>query len=163
MSERIRTLFFLNGLGLLVFAIVVGWVWFFALIESIQLWPLPIHIDVAIPGDSRAWRMAHMEGITQGLMLMAIGAGGRFLLLNARQHVWFFWSAIITAWMFSIPALLNALFGTRGLAFGGGPFKAGLANDIIYLMGWPPVLGVHIMLALGIYGAFRHLRGAARN
>ena len=27
-----------------------------------------------------------------------------------------------------------ALAGTRGLAFGGGPFPSGLANDLIYLL-----------------------------
>ena len=50
------------------------------------------------------------------------------------------------------------MFGTRGLAFGGGPFKTGLANDVIYLVGWPPVLGVHVMLGLALLGLWRHFR-----
>lgn len=158
MSERMRALLFFNGVGLLVLAVVIGWVWFFALLGRIVLWPLPIDIAVSIPDDGRAWRMAHMEGITQGLMLMAFGAGGRFLRLSARQFTVFFWSALVTAWLFTIPAIFNALFGTRGLSFGGAPFKGGLANDLIYLSGWPPVLGVHIMLGLAVFGVWRHLR-----
>lgn len=160
MTERMRTLLFLNGVGLLALAVVIGWIWFFTLLGKIVLWPLPIDIPISVPDDGRAWRMAHMEGITHGLMLMAFGAGGRFLRLSARQFTWFFWSALVTAWLFTVPTIFNALFGTRGLSFGGAPFKGGLANDIIYLFGWPPVIGVHIMLGLGLLGVWRHLRAA---
>ncbi len=158
MSERMRALLFINGVGLIALAVLIGWVWFFGLLGRIVLWPLPIDIEVNIPTDARGWRMAHMEGITQGLMLMALGLGGRFMLLTRRQFTWFFWSALVTAWLFTVPAAFNAWFGTRGLAFGGGPFKPGLANDIIYLFGWPPVLAVHIMLALALYGLGRPIK-----
>ena len=48
--------------------------------------------------------------------------------------------------------------GTRGLAFGGGPFPAGIANDLIYLMGWPPVVAVHFVVGLMLWGAIQRLR-----
>jgi hypothetical protein len=158
MTERMRTLLFLNGVGLLIFAIFIGWIWFFTLLGRIVLWPLPIDIPISVPDDGRAWRMAHMEGITHGLLLMAWAAGGRFFLLSARQFKWFFWSALITGWLFTVPTIFNALFGTRGLSFDGAPFKGGLANNIIYLSGWPPVVCVHIMLALAFIGVWRYLK-----
>lgn len=160
MTERMRALLFLNGAGLIALAVLTGWVWFFALLGKIVLWPLPIDITVSIPDDARGWRMAHMEGITQGLMLMGFAFGGRYMRLSVAQFRWLFWSALVTAWLFTIPAIFNAFFGTRGLAFGGGPFKPGLANDLIYLSGWPPVLAVHIMLVLALLGLWRHLRAA---
>ena len=89
---------------------------------------------------------------------MALAFGGRFLLLSPRGQRWFVRSALVTAWLFTIPAMLHPLFGTRGLAFGGGPFKPGLANDVLYLLGWPPVIGVHVMLALAFVGVLRFLR-----
>ena len=73
-----------------------------------------MQIDLQIPGDSRAFRMGHMEAITQGLLLMA-------------------------------------------LAFG-GPFKDSLASDVIYLLGWPPVVSVHILFALAVMGVYRYLK-----
>ena len=158
MPNRLRALLLLNGIGLFILAILIGWIWFFALLKSVQLWPLPINIAVAIPDDGRAWRMAHMEGITQGLLLMALGAGGQFMRLSQRQFAWLFWSSVVSAWFFTIPTLFNAMFGTRGLAFGGGPFKAGMANDIIYLFGWPPIIAIHIMLVLAALGIFRFLK-----
>lgn len=161
MPPRQRALLFLNGTGLLILAIAIGWVWFFALLQSIVLWPLPIDIPVSIPDDGRAWRMAHMEGITQGLLLMAVGLGGQFMRLTPKQFQWLFWSSLVSAWLFTVPTIFNAAFGTRGLAFGGGPFKGGIANDIIYLSGWPPIIAVHIMLALMLLGVWRHVRATA--
>jgi hypothetical protein len=158
MSTRMRALLFFNGIGLLILAVVIGWIWMFALLNRVVLWPLPIDIQVAIPDDGRAWRMAHVEALTEGLMLMAIGLGGQFMRLRHRQYVVLFWSAVVTAWFFSVPPIFNAVCGTRGLAFGGGPFKGGTANDIIYLFGWPPVVAVHIMLALAVWGVWRFLR-----
>jgi len=158
MSERMRAALFLNGTGLIALALLLGWVWFFALLGRIVLWPLPIDIVVSIPDDGRAWRMAHMEAITQGLLLMCFAFGGRYMLLSWRQYAWFFSSALVTAWLFTLGAAANAIFGTRGLAFGGGPFKAGLANDLIYLAGWPPVVGVHLMVGLALLGLWRQAR-----
>jgi hypothetical protein len=153
-----QALFFLNGLGLFIVGIVFGWVWFFHLIEEIVLWPLPVQIDVQIPGDDRAFRMGHMEAITQGLLLMALAFGGQFMRLSAREFSVLFWTGLTTAWLFTLPAMANTFFGTRGLAFGGGPFQPGLANDMIYLIGWPPVVAVHVLFALAVLGVVRHLR-----
>jgi len=163
MPERGRALLFLNGVLLFCFAAFVGWHWFFALLGEIVLWPVIPPIDVALPADHRAWRMVHMESITQGLMLMALGLGGRFLHLSALLHRVFFWCALVTAWLFTIPTYFHAMLGTRGLAMGGGPFKPGLANDILYLAGWPPVIAVHIMLVLAVMGVWQYAKTLPRD
>lgn len=157
-TPRMQALLFLNGTGLFIAGLVFGWVWFFHLLGEIALWPLPIQIEVDIPGDARGFRMGHMEAITQGLLLMALAFGGQFMRLSATGFRVLFWSALTTAWLFTLPAMANTFFGTRGLAFGGGPFKAGLANDVIYLFGWPPVLAVHILFAVAVIGLVRYLR-----
>ncbi len=72
MSERMRALLFINGVGLIALAVLIGWVWFFGLLGRIVLWPLPIDIEVNIPTDARGWRMAQRDGFTQGLVLMAV-------------------------------------------------------------------------------------------
>lgn len=158
MPERLRVLLYLNGFGLIASALLSGWVWFFSLLHRIVLWPLPIHIDFALPDDPRGWRMAHMEGITQGLLLMAIAAGGPWLRHTERGHRVLFWAALTMAWLFTIPAMLHPIFGTRGLEFGGGPFKGGLANDVLYVIGWPPMIGVHVMIVMMIVGVRRYLK-----
>lgn len=157
-SRRMQALFFLNGVGLFIVGVLFGWVWFFHLLGEIVLWPLPIQIEVDIPGDARSFRMGHMEAITQGLLLMALAFGAQFMKLKEMEFRVLFWSGLVTAWLFTLPAMANTFFGTRGLAFGGGPFKATLANDVIYLFGWPPVLAVHILFGVAALGLYRYLK-----
>ncbi|MFT4826545.1 MAG: hypothetical protein ACI9DH_000921 [Halioglobus sp.] len=157
-TRRMQALLFLNGLGLFIVGILFGWVWFFHLLEAIVVWPLPVNIEVDIPGDSRGFRMGHMEAITQGLLLMSLAFGGQFMRLRTKEFKVLFWTAIVTAWLFTLPAMANAFFETRGLAFGGGPFKVGLANDIIFLMGWPPIVAVHFVFGVASLGIIRFLR-----
>jgi len=158
MNDRTRVLLVVNGIGLWITALLVGWMYMFMLLGEIVLFPVIPAIDVEIPGEARAWNMAHLEGITNGLLLMVIAAIAPLLTLSARQSRWLFWSAVVTGWGFTLPAWANALAGTRGLAFGGGPFPGGLANNVIYLTGWPPVVAVHVVFGLLLYGALRRLQ-----
>jgi hypothetical protein len=158
MNERTRVLLVANGAGLWITAVLVGWMYFFMLRGEIELFPIIPGIDVQIPGEARAWNMAHLEGITNGLLLMGLAALAPLLTLTNKQHRILFWCALITGWGFTLPAWANALAGTRGLAFDGGPFPGGLANSIIYLCGWPSVIAVHIVFALMLLGAMNRLK-----
>lgn len=158
MLERTRLLLVLHGLGLWVTVILVGWMYMFSLLGEVVLFPVLPSIDLQIPGEARAWNMAHLEGITNGLLLMALAVVAPLLELSPKQARIVLWSAAITAWGFTLPAWANALVGTRGLAFDGGPFIGGLANNVIYLTGWPAVVAVHVLFAVLLVAGFRRLR-----
>lgn len=160
MTERQRTLLVLNGMGLFVSAALSGWLHFFQLLGEIDLWPFINHIDVQVPGEDRAWIMAHLEGITNGLMLIAIAVSASYLTLSERQFRWLTVSSLTFGWLFTLPAIANAWFGTRGLAFGGGPWpeSANVINNVIFLSGWPAMVGVHIAFFLLVLGAWRRYR-----
>lgn len=156
MTAHQKSLLVLNGIGLLISSALSGWLHFFQLLGEIDLWPIVNHVEGQVPGEPRAWVMAHLEGITNGLLLMAIASISGFLALSARQFQWLFYTSLIFGWLFTLPAIANAWFGTRGLAFGGGPFGDSLANNVIYLFGWPPIVSVHIAFGLLALGAWRH-------
>ena len=159
LSEKRRTLLVLNGVGLLISAVVSGWIYFFFLLGAIDLWPFVTDIPVAITGDRRAWNMAHLEGITNGTLFIAIAMSVRFVRLGARAQSWLFWSTLAFGWFFTLPAIANAIFGTRGLEFGGGPFPGNVViNNMIFLAGWPAVIGVNISFGLLLWGAWQHYR-----
>jgi hypothetical protein len=77
------------------------------------------------PGTERAWRMAHLEGITNGLVAWVL-AGILHLLklsnfeLNALAH-----AIAITAISNPLASIIAATYNVRGFHFGGG-----LANKI---------------------------------
>ncbi len=158
LTERQRTLLVLNGFGLILSSVLTGWLYFFQLLGEIDLWPFVHHVEAKVPGEARAWNMAHLEGITNGLLLLALAAVAPFLRLSRRQNNWLFASSLTFAWFFTLPAIANAFFGTRGLAFGGGPFGDSLVNNVIYLFGWPPMVAVHIAVPLLIWGAWAHYK-----
>ena len=154
LSEKQRVLLVLNGTGLLMMVIFAGWFYFILLLEGFRLFPFVEYIPMEVPGDRRAWNMAHMQAITNGLMLWGTAAIAPYLKLSHRLASVLFWTSITYAWLFTLPAIANALFDTRGLAFGGGPFEGGLINDLIYLSGWPSLVSVHIAFPILVYGAF---------
>jgi hypothetical protein len=159
LNERQRALLVLNGIAVVGAGIfLAGWLYFFMLLEGIRLFPFIEFIQADVPGDRRAWNMAHLEGITNGLLLMATAMIAPYIKLNSRLTKILFWTSLIYAWMFTLPAIANALFETRGLAYGGGPFEGGLANDLIFLSGWPPFVSVHIAFALLAYGVWQNYK-----
>jgi len=161
LTERRRALLVFNGIGLIASAVLSGWLYFFFTLGAIDLWPFVTDVPAHIPGDRRAWNMAHLEGITNGTMLIAIGAAGGYLRLGEWAQGVLFWAALAFGWLFTLPAIANALFGTRGLEFGGGPFPGDVTiNNIIFLAGWPAMIGVHLAVALLLWGAWQHHRHA---
>lgn len=159
MTERQRGLLILNGIGLFISSILVGWAYMFFLLGAIDLWPFITDVDIKIGGDRRAWNMAHLEGITNGLMLMALGVAAPWIRLNPLGQTIVFWTWLAFAWLFTLPAIANAIFSTRGLEFGGGPFEGNvIINNMIFLSGWPAMIGVHIGVPLVAWGIWQHLK-----
>src|SRR5262249_46368507 len=72
MNDRLRSL--MVGHGALVFLVgmVAGFPFAFAILGRIVLWPFPGAIDWTGSTDVRAWRMAHLEGILNGLTLIGV-------------------------------------------------------------------------------------------
>lgn len=161
MTERQRTLLVLNGIGLFGSAILVGWAYMFFLLGAIDLWPFVTDVQIKIGGDRRAWNMAHLEGITNGLMLVGLAAVAPYIRLEALGQKILFWSWLTFAWLFTLPAIANAVFSTRGLEFGGGPFGGNVTiNNLIFLSGWPAMIGVHIGVPLAAWGIWQHYKHA---
>lgn len=157
LTDRRRSLLVINGVGLLISAVFSGWLYFFYTLGAFDLWPFFQDIPADIPGDRRAWNMAHLEGITNGTILIAIAAAGGYIRLSDRWQTVLFWSALAFGWLFTLPAIANALFNTRGLEFGGGPFPGNVTiNNIIFIIGWPAMIGVHVGFALLLWGAWQH-------
>jgi len=161
LTEKQKSLLVINGIFLLVASVVVGWAYFFMLLKGVEIFPVVEHIEVDIPGDRRAWNMAHMEAILNGLILIAIALISPYVKLGPRLCSVLVWTSLIFAWLFTLPAVANAIFETRGLAFGGGVFEGGLANNLIYLSGWPSLVSVHIAFGLLVFGGWKHYKSIA--
>ncbi|HTF35161.1 MAG TPA: hypothetical protein VK714_15870 [Myxococcota bacterium] len=101
----------------------------------------------------RAWRMAHLEGVLNGLVAIALAAAGGVLVLSQRQQRVLAFSVVGMAYGNVVASILGAATGNRGLAAGGS-----LANTAVYVMFVAAVVGIFVALALAGIGARRAAR-----
>ena len=106
-----------------------------------------------LAGSERAWRMAHLEGVLNGLLLLAVAGVADRLALSGRAVTILAWSLIVTAWGNVVAAVIGATLGVRGLAPGGSS-----GNTLVYVLFMIAVVGVLVALVLVVTGA----RAAAR-
>ena len=129
MPRRLRRLLVAHGALVYLVGLAAGFPFAFFELGKITLWPLPGTVTVAIPGDVRGWRMAHLEGILNGLTLLAVAAIGGELRLSARAYTVVAWALVVTAWGNTVASVLGPLTGGRGLEFGDGA-----GNRVMYVL-----------------------------
>ncbi|QJQ31456.1 hypothetical protein GV829_02495 [Sphingomonas lacunae] len=118
--RAIQTMLVRQGGLVLLLGFVAGFGFLFFLIGAIELWPIPGKIDYQLPGTVKAWRMSHLEGVMNGLMLWLLAAvlptfALPFATARRIAHM-----LVVTAWTFPIASLFDAFFqNSRGLRFGG--------------------------------------------
>jgi hypothetical protein len=156
MSDRLQSTMIAHGALVFLVGMVVGFPFAFVLLQKVVLWPLPA-VQWTPPGDVRAWRMAHLEGILNGLTLIAVAAAGRRIALGVRAQAWVGWGLIVTAWGNMIASVIGPLFGVRGLEFGDG-----VANSLMYLLFVVAIVAVMVAMVLVARGAFAAARQAGR-
>jgi hypothetical protein len=148
MSARLRSLMVAHGALVFLVGMLAGFAFTFVLVPELSMQRAPI------PGDVRGWRMAHLEGILNGLLLIAVAAVGDRLRLGARAQQVVAWGLIFTAWGNMIASLIGPLFGGRGLTFGGG-----VANSLMYVLFLAAVVAVLVAMWLVVVGALRTSSG----
>ncbi len=132
-----------HGALVLLFAFVVGFGFVFFLIGNISLWPIPWVIDYQMPGTYDAWRMAHMEGITNGFGLWLLAAVLPLLNLSVKTSRRIAVGMIITAWTFVVASTIDPLFpNARGLEL---TSESTFLNDVAFLLF---VIGIGIVIAI---------------
>jgi hypothetical protein len=118
--RSIQRMLLRHGGLVMLFGFAAGFGFVFFLIGSIELWPIPGKISIQLPGSEKAWRMTHMEGVLNGLLLWLLAAVLPAMDLSLRQARRIALALVLTAWTFPIAALFDALFAdSRGLKFGG--------------------------------------------
>jgi hypothetical protein len=108
-----------------------------------------------LAGEERAWRMAHLEGLLNGMLVMLTAAVAGSLDLTATQQRWLAWSLVAAAYGNVVASVLGASAGVRGLALTGPP-----ANAVMNLLFWVAIAGILAGVALVIVGARNAVRAS---
>ena len=128
MDERRRRRLGFHGAIVIVLGLLAGF-------------PFALVILGQMQGDLRAWRMAHLEGVLNGLLLWAAAGVGPVLRLSQRSQDVLLWSLVIVAYGNTLASVLAATSGERGLEPGGNA-----ANMTVYVAFMLAVVAMFVAL-----------------
>jgi len=143
MSQRSRARLAFHGVVVILLGLLAGF-------------PYALAISGDIPSEPRAWSMAHLEGVLNGLVLLGVGAAGSLVELAERQTRLLVAGLMVAGYGNVVAAAIGATFGVRGVEATGPP-----ANLLVFTLFTAAIVGVFVGLGLAAFGAFKAARGGA--
>ena len=134
-SRDLQTTMVLHGAVVVVLGLLAGL-------------PYGLVVTGALAGETRAWSMAHLEGVLNGLLVLAVAAVFRRLHLSEGQKRLVVWSLVLMAYGNLVASVVGAVFGVRGLE----PTTPAV-NLLVYGLFMVAVVAAFVGLGLVVYGA----------
>ena len=145
MTQRLQALMIAHGAIVFLVGMAVGFPFAWVVVESVD----PTQA-AGVAGTARAWHMAHLEGIMNGLLLIAVAAvAPRITLSQVGQQI-VAWGLIVTAWGNMIASIVSPLTGGRGLQFTGFDW-----NSLTFTLFVIAIIGVVAAMGMLALGALR--------
>jgi len=138
MVSRAQSLLILHGVGVLLLGLAGGCVFLYVI------------LGVDIPGDYRAWKQIHLEGILNSLLLFAVAGFVERLNLVETRKCLLAWTLATAAWCNTVGSLIGPFFGVRGLSF-----DPPLANGVVFFIFLIAGAAIAVALWLMVTGALQ--------
>jgi hypothetical protein len=141
MDKRTQGLLIANGALVLLAGFAAGFPYGTAVTAS-----LDPSAGAASAEAVRAWRMAHLEGVLNGLLMLAAAAAAAHLMLSAVAQRVVLWGLIVAGWTNVVASSISAMTGGRGLAPTGLDWST--LNFALFMAGIVGAVAAMIALAL---------------
>ncbi len=148
-----------HGALIAIIGLISGFGFVFVILESVTVWPITLDFAASIPGSERGWRVAHVAGVMNGLMMIIAGLALVHVHAGRRAQAWVVWGMIYTGWGNTIFFHCANLSNNRALS--AGPTKYGdpdLFGVVGYLIGASTIPFTITALAIISWSAYRQLR-----
>jgi hypothetical protein len=150
MRSRLQSLLVAHGALVFLVGMLAGFPFALLVQHGLEVSAPGTAAGPPVPGDVRGWRMAHLEGVLNGVLLIAVAAVLPRLSLSTRAQTVLAWLLIVTAWGNMIASVIGPIFGGRGLALGGS-----IANSLMFVLFTVAVVTVIVAMVLVARGALR--------
>ena len=101
----------------------------------------------------RAWKLAHLEGLMNGMLVLVLGLALPRLGLGGRKPALLAWSMIVAGYGNTVGGAVGAIAGVRGLEPEGPAM-----NAFVFACFMVGMWGALVAVALAIWGAWATLR-----
>jgi len=140
MPQRLRSRLIFHGAIVFLLGMLSGFP--FAMVLVAELNP---DSTTSIPGTVRAWKMAHLEGALNGILLLLVASVTAHLSIGPRGQNVLFYGLVITAWGNILASVNSALTGGRGLTFDGVTFNS--LTYVLFMAGVLAVIAAFVVIA----------------
>ena len=144
MPEQLRNRLIFHGATVFLVGMFVGFPYAFVLLAEVN------GTETFIPGTVRAWRMAHLEGALNGMLIIIAACATAQFPVGDRGTKVIYYGLVVTAWGNIIASINSALTGGRGLSFDGLT-----ANSLTYLLFMAAIVGVIAAFAVIAHAAWK--------
>lgn len=159
-AEKGRLRLLKHGAMIGVIGLVSGFGFLFVILDAINVWPFfNIAVEGGFPGSDRGWRVAHVAGVMNGMLMIIGGLTLVHVLPTLRAQAWIVWGLVYTGWANTIFFHCANFSNNRGLS--GGVTKYGEADMLGifgYIIGASTIPFTITALALIALSASRLLR-----
>ena len=164
MADRGRLKLFKHGSIIAIIGLLSGFGLVFVILDSYTVWPVTLPIDGGVPGSERGWRVAHVAGVMNGLLIMITGLMLPHTQATLRAQRWIVGSMIYTGWGNTVFFHCANLSSNRGLSAAATKYgEADLAGTVGYLIGASTIPFTILALALICLAASKRLQQKTSN
>lgn len=157
--ERGRLILLAHGAAVAVIGLVSGFGLVFAILDAWHVWPVTLATDLAVPGSEHGWRVAHVAGVLNGMLMMLGGLALVPVAASRTAQRWIVGGLVWTGWGNTLFFHFANVSSNRGLSAGSTRLgEADLAGIIGYLVGASTIPFTIIALVLLGLAAARQLR-----
>ncbi len=154
-----RLKLFMHGSIITVIGLLSGFGFLFQILDTISVWPLVIELDGGFPGSERGWRLAHVAGISNGLMMIIAGLTLVYIDAGRVAQAWVVWGMVYTGWANTIFFHMGNFSSNRALTAGTSKFgEADALGAVGYIIGASTIPFTLIAVTIIGYSSYKKLK-----
>ncbi|MEM8496656.1 MAG: hypothetical protein AAF542_01455 [Pseudomonadota bacterium] len=145
-----------HAILMLTVGLIAGVMLVFSLLGAVNFWPFPIwHVD--IPGSTRGWQAAHVGGILNAVMLIALATVMLKLRLFQQRLTQVSWGLIAMGWGNTVFYWAGNVSSNRGLSMADTHFGATDVAGMLAFLGGGAAMFIAFILMYVFAGAALNL------